>query len=352
MDIQRFISKNLRKRSVLSYCLAPFGFIYGLVQGARRFLYDLKIIKSYNSSLTIISVGNIVSGGAGKTPFTIFLSKYLLSKNKKIVISHRGYKGDFEEKTTFISDRDSVFDFANRAGDEPYMLAQKLLGVPVIVGKDRTAAIKLIETKYPETDYVILDDSFQHLKVKHDFDFLVFNSGFGLGNGFCLPAGLLREFPKTIKVSSALIWNELDESVIPTDLLNSGKAIIKFKYQAVSLVNSLGEKVDLSEINRGKNALMSGIGYPEGFEVSCRDYGLYFEKHYKLPDHFDYKNDELITSIKNSFEREKFNNLIVTEKDWSKLKHLDSFNLPYYILKVEFQLISDNNHFLEQDLLV
>lgn len=344
MDIQTFIDKHLRKRSLLSYLLLAPSLLYASIQSLRRFLYRKKLKKAYKSKLKVISIGNIVSGGAGKTPFTIYLCNLLESLGKKVVVSHRGYKGEYENKTVFISNKQQIFELALKAGDEPLLLAKKLPGIPIVVGRDRSQALKLIESEYPDTDYVILDDSFQHLRVEHDYDFVVFNSGFALGNGFVLPAGLLRESLKSLQYVTAIIWNQLDESHIPLHLLNSGKEILKFNYQPIGLYDSNDNQVDLAEVNKGRNALLSGIGYPQGFEKTARTYGLTYEMHFKLSDHFDFQDPNFRERINAAISKYKLNSLVVTEKDYVKLQSLPSFSLPYYILKVK--LSSQNDDYL------
>ncbi|MFA7057954.1 MAG: tetraacyldisaccharide 4'-kinase [Candidatus Cloacimonadales bacterium] len=341
MDIQNLIDKHLRKRSFLSYTLAPFGILYGVVQWFRRFLYQKGVFKSYQSKIKIISVGNIVSGGSGKTPFTIYLCNLLTKQGKKVAISHRGYKGEYEQEVLFISDRKEVFELAYKAGDEPLLLAKNLPNIPIVVGRDRTSAVKLVEESYPDMEYIILDDSFQHLQVQHDYDFVVFNSGFGIGNGFVLPAGLLREFMGSLKRCTAIIWNQLDTSHVPAELLNSRKPIVSFSYESVGLFDAQDRLVDLGELNKGVNALMSGIGYPEGFEKSATDYGIQFEKHFRLSDHYDYQSGDFRTRIAKSIKDNKLNSLIITEKDYVKLQQLPAFEIPYYILKVALKSSDD-----------
>ncbi len=342
MDIQSLIDNHLRKRSFLSYLLLPIGMIYGSIQKLRRSLYRNGLKSSYNSKMKVISIGNIVSGGAGKTPFTIYLCKLLQSLGKNVVVSHRGYKGGYEESTIFISNKTQVFEIAIKAGDEPLLLAKILPGVPLVVGRNRGHALKLVEETYPDTDYIILDDSFQHLQVKHDYDFVVFNSGFGIGNGFILPAGLLRESLSSLKYVSAIIWNQLDDSHIPASLLNSGKEIIKFKYEAIGLFDVNDRLIEVSEVNKGRNALLSGIGYPEGFEKTAQSIGLNFDKHFKLSDHFDYHNSSFRKRLNKAIEDYKLNSLIVTEKDYVKLQQLPPFSVVYYILKVELSCEDDD----------
>ena len=346
MDIQKIIDNHLRKNSFLSYLLSPLGFIYGLIQAIRRFFYQKAWIKSYKSKLKVISIGNIVSGGAGKTPFTIYLCRLLQASGKKVVVSHRGYKGEYENDTIFISNQEQIFEISLKAGDEPLLLARNLPKTPIVVGRDRKQALKLIEEQYPDTDYVLLDDSFQHLKVEHDYDFVVFNSGFGIGNGFILPAGLLRESLSSLKSVSAIIWNQLDNNHIPRELLTSGKEIVEFSYEPLGLYDIHDRPVETQDINKGRNALLSGIGYPQGFEKSAQDYGIQFVKHFRLSDHFDYQDPTFRDRINKAIINDQLNSLIITEKDFVKLQQLPAFLIPYYVLKV--QLVASNDDFFKE----
>ena len=148
MKLQKFINKNLYKRSIISIILYPISLLYASLQIFFRNLYYKKILKSFKSRIKIISIGNIVSGGSGKTPFTIFLAKYLTEKGKKVAISHRGYKGDYEHSVTLISDFQDVFPYAKHSGDESFLIALKSPKIPVISGSNRKLAIKILEKTY------------------------------------------------------------------------------------------------------------------------------------------------------------------------------------------------------------
>ena len=109
IDYQKFIDNHLKKKSIVSYLLLPFSYIYSIVMALRRQYYKFFDL-GYKSRIKIISVGNIVAGGTGKTPFVIFLANYLKKKGYKVAVSHRGYKGSFEKNVTLISDRNKLFN--------------------------------------------------------------------------------------------------------------------------------------------------------------------------------------------------------------------------------------------------
>jgi len=325
--MQNLIEKNLYKKSLLSYLLWPLSIKYSLILILRRKLH----LGGYRSRCKIISVGNIVSGGSGKTPVTIFLAKYLQKQGKTVAISHRGYKGKFEKDNKLISDENEVFDFAKDAGDETFLLATKLTGIPVITGKDRKRSIQILEEKYPDLEYIILDDSFQHLKVKHDLDFVIFNAIGGIGNSFVLPSGILREPLCALKYSDYIVSN--GKGGIPFQIQKYNKPILKGKYRIKRFSDINGKEIK----PRGKLALLSGIGLPRSFENTILKDGLHFEKHFRFPDHYDFKNNAVIKQISVDVKQEKIDFLLTTEKDFAKLQFI-KHDLPLIIVEVEFVL--------------
>lgn len=325
--MQNFIENHLYKRSLLSYLLWPISFKYSLILKLRRLLAN----QGYRGKCKIISVGNIVSGGSGKTPFTIFLANYLKNKGFKVAVSHRGYKGKFEYENELISDRNDVFDSARDAGDEAYLLASKLKGIPVIVGKNRRLSIKILEQKFADLDYIILDDSFQHLKVFHDLDFVVFNEIGGIGNGFVLPAGILREPLSALKYADYIVFN--GEGEIPEQLLKYKKPILRGGYKVNRFYDTDGN--DITPV--GKIALLSAIGLPRSFEKTIKEANLSFEKHYRFPDHYDFKDKVILLKIENEINQDGIQHLLITEKDFAKLRFIEH-NLPLVVVEVEFKL--------------
>ena len=325
--MQNLIEKNLYKKSLLSYLLLPLSVIYSVVILLRRKLHS----RGFKSSCKIISVGNIVSGGSGKTPVTIFLVKYLQKQGKNVAVSHRGYKGKFEDENKLISDENEVYNFAKDAGDETFLLATKLAGIPVISGKDRKRSIQILEEKYPDLEYIIIDDSFQHLKVQHDLDFVVFNAIGGIGNGFVLPSGILREPLSALRYSDYIVFNGKGE--IPVRIQKFNKPILKGKYHIKCFTD-----INRKEIKpEGKLALLSGIGLPKSFENTIHEAGLHFEKHFSFPDHYDFKNNAVIKQISADVKLEKIDFLLTTEKDFAKLQFI-KHDLPLVIVEVEFVL--------------
>ena len=333
--MQKFIENHLYKRSILSYLLFPISIKYSILQKCRRRFYQVFSSLIYKSKIKVISIGNIVSGGSGKTPFTIFLTRYLQEKGFRVAVSHRGYKGKFEKKNILISDRNNIFDSARDAGDEAYLLASKLKGIPVIVGKNRKESIKILKEKYPDLDYIILDDSFQHLKVFHYLDFVVFNEIGGIGNGFVLPAGILRESISALKFADYIVFN--GEGEVPEKLLKSEKPVLKGNYKIKRFYNINENEISLKTLKENKIALLSGIGMPKSFEGTIQKSGLKFEKHFRFPDHYDFKDKTILKNIENELGKDKIDFLLTTEKDFAKLQFVEH-SLPLVVVEVELQM--------------
>lgn len=271
-------------------------------------------------------------GGNGKTPFTILLAEALGNRGMKVAVSHRGYKGAYEHKTLLISDEKSVLEDAQHAGDEPLLIAENLPGIPVIIGKDRSASIRYLDAViFP--DVIILDDSFQHLKVKHDFDFVLLNANTPFGNRFIVPAGTLREPVGALKYADCVVMNDIrDERIISSTIqtINKNKTVISTKYKIESVIDyQSGEEVS---VNGMKNVvLISGIGNPASFEGSIRDLGMSVITHYTFPDHHEY---DPVKDIQPIIDKHNDVVIITTEKDFVKLSKF-SFEIPLYYAKLK-----------------
>lgn len=294
----------------------------------RRQLYPKN--KIYHAPCQIISVGNIVSGGSGKTPTTIWLAQKIAESGQKVAVSHRGYKGEYENTEKLISAYDKVLACAPEAGDEAFLLANKLPGIPVVVGRNRTAAIKLLLASYPDLDCIILDDSFQHLAVAHDLDFLVFNSIGKVGNGFVLPAGILREFLSTARLADYFVINgkqkisALGEFSVPQ---------LQAEYKLDKITDTNGVTVEVSELINKKIALLSAIGLPASFEKTTQKAGIEYSYHLALPDHFNYaKNLNLLKD-----KLKAFDHILTTEKDYAKLQFIQH-GLPLLVIETKFEI--------------
>ncbi|HEX2934133.1 MAG TPA: tetraacyldisaccharide 4'-kinase [Bacteroidales bacterium] len=167
--------------------LVPFSFLYGAIVWIRNLLYDIKVFKSYEFKLPVISLGNITVGGTGKTPHTEYLIR-LLEKQYKVAFLSRGYKRKTRD-FRYATESSTV----NEIGDEPWQIRHKFPHIIVAVDRDRVNGIRNIQESYAETDIILLDDAFQHRSVKPGINILLVDYNRPIFNDTLLPRGELRE---------------------------------------------------------------------------------------------------------------------------------------------------------------
>ena len=323
---QILVKKHLIKRSFISYILYPLGVLNSLIHKLRR-----RVIRpTYKAPVKIISIGNLVMGGSGKTPLTAFLAKQLQSRGYNVAIAHRGYKGLCENTPTIIDSTVSANNLARLYGDEAAMLALSMVNIPIAVGRNRSKVIQLLCNTHSDLQIVILDDSFQHITVFHDVDILVFNSRIGLGNGFVFPAGYLRESIHAIKKQDFIIINTSNEIKTDHTLIKKINAITSqiyyIKTRIKDFIDNNGAGVSVETLQNSKVALISAIGSPFSFESSLLELNVSFSKHFSFPDHYSYQDPIEVNNIVQYLQLNKIDYLITTQKDLVKLKQYNELS--------------------------
>ena len=157
----------------------------------------------------IVSVGNITTGGTGKTPTVQWLARRLMQNEKRVAIVSRGYGGTLSKAGAVVSDANRVLVSAHEAGDEPILHARALENVPVVIGRDRVRAVQTTTENFAP-DVIILDDAFQYWSLFRDFDLLLLDARKPFGNGHLLPRGRLREEPKQLQRAHAILLTRSD----------------------------------------------------------------------------------------------------------------------------------------------
>ena len=340
-----FISKLHYKRNPNIYekliitGLSAISIFYNALSGIRNKLYDAKLLPSYTSKSFVISVGNITTGGVGKTPLTLEIAKYYLSLNKKVAILSRGYGAKLSNKEpNLISDGSGALYTAAMAGDEPVWLADNAKGAYVVTCASRIKAEKFIKKKY-NPDIIILDDGFQHRKMNRDLDIMLVDAKNKFGNKHVLPAGPLRESLKNI--------DRADKVIIVNKNFDSKHALkycdyMKKKYEKPTYLCNIrpdyayniltGETLEKNK----KIMAFSAIGQPEGFyEFLKNDYKL--TAVLEFDDHHIYEHDD-ISRIIHFAQEENIDCIVTTEKDSVKLIDvIKDVELPvkFYALKIK-----------------
>ncbi|SHK96777.1 tetraacyldisaccharide 4'-kinase [Flavobacterium xanthum] len=324
--------------NLLRKILFPFAILYGLITSIRNFLFDKGILKSYSFNLPIIAVGNLSVGGTGKTPQIEYLIR-LLSDTYKIATLSRGYKRQSEGFILAQAGTD-----AKILGDEPFQFFQKFPSIQVAVDAHRKNGIEQLLTLPEKPEIILLDDAFQHRKVKAGLYILLTSYGDLYSDDFMLPTGNLRESRDGAKRANIIIVTKcpfnlsLDEQHKIKKRLKVGvNQELYFTFIAYDdYIYGENRKINVNEIHSGAKVLVAGIAKPEPFFSylqNSNDVCLSF------PDHHHFTDKDLL-EIKNLAQN---NIIITTEKDYVRLKgSLPSEQLFYLPIQSSFLSGSEN----------
>ena len=277
----------------------------------------------------VISVGNIVCGGTGKTPAVEHIAGLLLQKGYRTAVVSRGYMGSGSLPWTVVSDGKKLLPGAAGGGDEPFMLAQNLPGVPVISGRNRYRAGSFALSEFG-VEGVLLDDGFQHYSLARDIDIVVIDSTRPFGSGYLLPRGDLREKPASLKRADLLMLTHVDfcDDISAVRKMLSEAAGEKPLVETVHMIAGFrcvktGEEL-LPGSMRGKKAVaLSGIGRPCLFEKALSARGIDVLESCRFPDHHPYTCKD-IESVSETARRHGAECIITTLKDAVRLEAADA----------------------------
>jgi tetraacyldisaccharide 4'-kinase len=301
--------------NLLRKILFPFAILYGFITSIRNFLFDRGVLKSYSFNIPIIAVGNLSVGGTGKTPQIEYLIR-LLSPKYKVATLSRGYKR--QSKGFILADSTSN---AEILGDEPFQFYKKFDNIQVAVDADRKNGIGQLLSQQEKPEIILLDDAFQHRKVKAGFYILLTSYGDLYSDDFMLPTGNLRESMCGAKRANLVIVTKcpvnfsLDEqNKIKTKLKLEPNQELYFSYiDYDDSVYSESKTMKVSEIKNSDKLLLAGIAKPEPF------FGYLQHKNDECltyPDHHHFTENDLL-EIKNKSQNKI---IITTEKDFVRLK--------------------------------
>lgn len=324
--------------------LKPFSAIYSLVVQIRLFLYKINILKQEKIDAYVISLGNITTGGTGKTPIVAEIANYLTSLGLKNAIISRGYAGKLSLKNTnIISDGDNIYFSADLSGEEPFWLAENCPKSVVITGKNRVKSAQKAIQDY-NCKFIILDDGFQHLKMQRDLNIVVIDAQNVFGNGYTLPLGPLREPISQIKRSDVIIITDKFNSQEKADILKNElankykKPVVKGIFKPDKIYNIKSNALLSSEI---KNVIaFCGIGQPKSFFNYIKEMGLNISEKIIFEDHHIYNEDDMIY-LKKVLDNQKNSVLLTTEKDAVKLSMFLK-DLDVYALKLKLEIDLNN----------
>lgn len=338
--------------------------LYGGLQKIRTHAFQQNLLSSRQLACKVICVGNITVGGTGKTPMTMLVARAVRDLGWQPAIVSRGYRGRAERQGGIVSDGQSIRMGPERAGDEPYMMAAMLHGIPVIVGQNRYAAGKIALEEF-NADVIVLDDGFQHLKLKRDIDLLLLDCERPFGNSYLLPRGILREPISALQRATACILTRCRrgdsgyqancckqiQRVVPrTPLFLSSHEVYWYTIEGgdqIAFNRQSGKPVhrNKGEITNSAVFGFSGIARNADFQARVAELGFRPRGFLEFPDHHRYSATDLET-IRSAGEKAGVRSLITTEKDLVRLLPCNPFALDLIVLGVEISFGDDYEPFL------
>ncbi len=265
------------RKSVVSFALLPLSWLYLLLSALRRNLYRSGVLRRTRLSVPVVVVGNITVGGTGKTPLVVWLSKLLRQQGYRPGIVARGYRGRSTQWPVFVtaqSDPDQV-------GDESVLLARSS-ACPVMAAPDRVlAARKLVEEH--DCNVIVSDDGLQHYAMARDIEIAVIDGARRFGNGYCLPAGPLREPTTRLRDVHVRVTNGVPRA---------GELGMRLQPLCFRSVSAPGSERPTDAFGGERVHALAGIGNPARFFQQLRELDIDpIER--ALPDHYRYRPQDI-----------------------------------------------------------
>jgi tetraacyldisaccharide 4'-kinase len=339
----------LKSLQLLFFFGRPLGPFYGLAMKIRAKMYELGLFRQNSLPVPVISVGNLVLGGTGKTPTVRHLAKILLQQGYHPAIISRGYGGTLKQKANVVSDGRNIFLTPDQAGDEPYMLAEALPGVPVLTGTRRFHPCRRAIEDY-NADVLILDDGFQHLAVRRDLDFVLFDATVLIGNKRIFPGGILREPLSALHRCNAFVITGI--TIKNKEQAEQFSELLKCQFPEKPIFfASLGDlTLQCSDLEAAVPSpeepffAFCGIANPGRFQDSLKTMAIKQSGFLALPDHVRY-NQAMMTDICRQAVASGANHLVTTHKDFVKIKNFAS-PLLRFVLDICLQAMDDFDPFV------
>lgn len=329
-------------RKILLSPLWVLSLLYRCAAVLRVFLYRKGLLTSRALPCRILCVGNITVGGTGKTPFVMAIARLLTEEGLRVGIVSRGYARR-TRGSAVVSNRKEILLRPEEAGDEPYLMAQKLPGVSVAVGEDRYDAGRHLLDKGSDgpLDVILLDDGFSHLSLRRDMDILMFKGRAGLGNGHLLPRGPLREPLRNARRASAFVILG-DNNALKTRLhtCHPGARVFGCGYRLTRLRSPRdGRLLTPADVSSSNVLAFCGIADASSFFFLIRDLDLHTVKELAYPDHYWYTDEDLV-NIAAIAKKTGAEYVMTTEKDYVRIAHIPSSE-GLSLLVAECELVID-----------
>lgn len=295
--LKNSLQKAWLDKTFLSCLLWPLSQLYGAIVWTRRRFYHYGFLPSASTGVPTIIIGNVVAGGAGKTPLVIELVRHLRARGLQVGVISRGY-GRAESKSQEVFEKTPIFE----SGDEPALI-KRATNAPVFVASRRIEAARALLAAYPHTQVVVCDDGLQHYSLRRDIEVAVFDDR-GTGNGWLLPAGPLRE-PWPWRLSQGI------DLVLHTGQNPAFAGFTSSRQLADNAVAADGTQIGLANLVNQNIVALAAIANPDAFFDMLKARGLKLSKTIRLPDHHDFSGFQI--------PADQGATVLCTEKDAVKL---------------------------------
>lgn len=296
-----------QKKSIANVALLPLSALFYSVTAIRRYLYGKRFFHAEKTSLPVVVVGNINIGGAGKTPLVIALGKLLAQHDMPYAVISKGYGGSYQTATVV-----KHHDDANVVGDEPLLIKHKC-DCPVVVAKSRIEAARLVAEQFPEVKILLTDDGLQHYQLARDMEICVINAAIGLGNGWVLPAGGLREPPSRLQSVDFVVYN--GDAGKPYHYILADRGWYHINRDERRYHDDFSD-------DETRQLALSGIAHPSLFFQQLQTWGIAAQRQ-AFPDHHAFTQADLPSD----------KTLLMTEKDWIKIKQFQHDDAWYLVVE-------------------
>ena len=321
----------------LRYVLFPLAMLFWGILFWRNLFYTFGFFVSRKLPTKVISIGNITTGGTGKTPAVIYLANILIKRGKRVAVLSRGY-GRKTAGTQLVTDGNTpVLDWRN-FGDEPTLISKALSGVPVVVDEKRHRGGMFLVDRF-NPDVIIMDDAFQHRAIERDVDIVLINSQDQRSDHKLLPYGFLREPWIHLKRAHAIIFTKTNLMKPAPFLRSMARKSRVPRFRSVLLCGPLvSPEGEYKEILKENSALaLSAVGDHGGFMRTLNSAGLNVVEELVFRDHHDYTQEDVELTQKHLL-KSGAEYVVTTEKDMVKLDQLDLSRIEIYSIGVEFKL--------------
>jgi tetraacyldisaccharide 4'-kinase len=332
--------------SLTRLALSPLSVAYSAASRARLALYRRGTFKTHHVAAPVLSVGNLTAGGTGKTPLVEWLARAVAGgEGRRVCVLTRGYGRENARHRIVVSDSKNLLAGVREAGDEPLLLAERLieLGVAVVCDADRVAAARFAIEELG-SEVFILDDGFQHLRVARDLNVVTLDATDPWGGGRLLPAGLLREpvgglrRADCVVVTRAELAEDLDGLRAEASRLSGERPVFTARTRAVGVKLIAQGAAEAMTPNAPPHAVAAfcGVGNPRAFFANLRRDGYDVRRTRAFADHHGYTQCD-VREIESEARGASAGALVTTAKDAIKLRAL-TFEMPCYEVEIELEI--------------